>query len=157
MSWLVFCLFLRVYLFLKFVFSLPSYLRYLGNVFTFSYPDFFPSLSPIFFSPWISGHTIVIVYLINPHIVRWWSSNKNSTSSIPRSKNGKPQKRGKVNLIGRLQLSTEKSKEEDNEGIVQLRILRTQVNICMCLPLSCKKLSIFLFFLPCVLTNIFFH
>lgn len=43
------------------------------------------------------------------------------------SKNGKPQKRGKVNLIGRLQLSTEKSKEEDNEGIVQLRILRTQV------------------------------
>ncbi|KAK8389901.1 hypothetical protein O3P69_012829 [Scylla paramamosain] len=41
-------------------------------------------------------------------------------------KNGKPQKRGKVNLIGRLQLSTEKSKEEDNEGIVQLRILRTQ-------------------------------
>jgi len=30
-------------------------------------------------------------------------------------------------LIGRLQLSTEKSKEEENEGIVQLRILRTQV------------------------------
>uniref|UniRef100_T1IY43 Cullin-5 n=1 Tax=Strigamia maritima TaxID=126957 RepID=T1IY43_STRMM len=41
-------------------------------------------------------------------------------------KNGKPQKRGKINLIGRLQLSTERSKEEDNEGIVQLRILRTQ-------------------------------
>ncbi|XP_064473618.1 cullin-5-like isoform X2 [Ornithodoros turicata] len=41
-------------------------------------------------------------------------------------KNGKVQKRGKVNLIGRLQLSTEKSKEEDNENIVQLRILRTQ-------------------------------
>lgn len=41
-------------------------------------------------------------------------------------KNGKIQKRGKVNLIGRLQLSTEKSKEEDNENIVQLRILRTQ-------------------------------
>ncbi|RWS06688.1 cullin-5-like protein [Dinothrombium tinctorium] len=41
-------------------------------------------------------------------------------------KNGKPQKRGKLNLIGRLQLSTEKSKEEDNESIVQLRILRTQ-------------------------------
>lgn len=41
-------------------------------------------------------------------------------------KNGKLQKRGKVNLIGRLQLSTEKSKEEDNESIVQLRILRTQ-------------------------------
>lgn len=43
------------------------------------------------------------------------------------SKNGKVQKRGKINLIGRLQLSTEKSKEEENEGIVQLRILRTQV------------------------------
>ena len=42
-------------------------------------------------------------------------------------KNGKPQKRGKINLIGRLQLSTERSKEEDNEGIVQLRILRVQV------------------------------
>lgn len=43
-------------------------------------------------------------------------------------KNSKPQKRGKINLIGRLQLSTERSKEEDNEGIVQLRILRTQVH-----------------------------
>ncbi|XP_054163492.1 cullin-5-like isoform X2 [Oppia nitens] len=41
-------------------------------------------------------------------------------------KNGKPQRRGKVNLIGRLQLATEKSREEDNESIVQLRILRTQ-------------------------------
>ncbi|XP_041351590.1 cullin-5-like isoform X1 [Gigantopelta aegis] len=41
-------------------------------------------------------------------------------------KNGKIQKRGKMNLIGRLQLSTEKSKEEDNEGIMQLRILRVQ-------------------------------
>lgn len=43
------------------------------------------------------------------------------------SKNGKLQKRGKINLIGRLQLSTERSKEEDNECIVQLRILRVQV------------------------------
>merc|ERR1719385_329385 len=41
-------------------------------------------------------------------------------------KNGKLQKRGKLNLIGRLQLSTEKTREEDNEGIIQLRILRTQ-------------------------------
>lgn len=41
-------------------------------------------------------------------------------------KNGKPQRRGRLNLIGRLQLSTEKSVEEDNEKIVQLRILRTQ-------------------------------
>lgn len=44
------------------------------------------------------------------------------------SKNGKLQKRGKINLIGRLQLSTERSKEEDNECIVQLRILRVQVS-----------------------------
>ena len=42
------------------------------------------------------------------------------------SKNGKLQKRGKINLIGRLQLSTEKSRDEDNDSIVQLRILRTQ-------------------------------
>jgi len=44
------------------------------------------------------------------------------------SKNGKLQKRGKVNLVGRLQLSTERSKEEDNECIVQLRIFRVQVS-----------------------------
>lgn len=31
-----------------------------------------------------------------------------------------------MNLIGRLQLATEKCREEDNESIVQLRILRTQ-------------------------------
>jgi cullin-5 len=37
------------------------------------------------------------------------------------------QKRGKINLIGRLQLTTERMREEENEGIVQLRILRTQV------------------------------
>jgi hypothetical protein len=43
-------------------------------------------------------------------------------------KNGKLQKRGKVNLVGRLQLSTERSKEEDNECIVQLRIFRVQVS-----------------------------
>ncbi|XP_074660838.1 cullin-5-like isoform X2 [Tubulanus polymorphus] len=41
-------------------------------------------------------------------------------------KQGKPQKRGKINLIGRLQLATERAKEEDNEGIMQLRILRVQ-------------------------------
>ena len=45
-------------------------------------------------------------------------------------KGGKVQKRGKVNLIGRLQLTTEKTKEEDNEGIIALRVLRTQVKIC---------------------------
>lgn len=31
-----------------------------------------------------------------------------------------------MNLIGRLQLSTERSQQEDNQSIVQLRILRTQ-------------------------------
>jgi len=36
-----------------------------------------------------------------------------------------------MNLIGRLQLSTERSKEEDNDGIVQLRILRVQVRVLM--------------------------
>lgn len=41
-------------------------------------------------------------------------------------KNGKVQKRGKVSLIGRLQLCTDKAKEEENEGIMQLRIFRTQ-------------------------------
>ena len=47
-------------------------------------------------------------------------------------KGGKLQKRGKINLIGRLQLTTEKTKEEDNESIVALRILRTQVCVCVC-------------------------
>uniref|UniRef100_A0A1A9VBC5 Cullin-5 n=1 Tax=Glossina austeni TaxID=7395 RepID=A0A1A9VBC5_GLOAU len=41
-------------------------------------------------------------------------------------KNGKSQRRGKLNLIGRLQLSTERSIQEDNQSIVQLRILRVQ-------------------------------
>jgi len=50
------------------------------------------------------------------------------------SKNGKVQKRGKVNLIGRLQLSTEKTKQEENEGIVALRILRIQVKTTPSLP-----------------------
>jgi len=36
-----------------------------------------------------------------------------------------------MNLIGRLQLSTERSKEEDNDGIVQLRILRVQVSVAV--------------------------
>lgn len=48
------------------------------------------------------------------------------TVFVPR-KNSKVQKRGKINLIGRLQLTTERMREEENEGIVQLRILRTQV------------------------------
>ncbi|PWA24401.1 hypothetical protein CCH79_00011881 [Gambusia affinis] len=46
--------------------------------------------------------------------------------SVNQEKNSKVQKRGKINLIGRLQLTTERMREEENEGIVQLRILRTQ-------------------------------
>lgn len=55
-------------------------------------------------------------------------------------KNGKLQKRGKMNLIGRLQLSTERSKEEDNDGIVQLRILRVQEAIVKILKMR-KRIS----------------
>lgn len=55
-------------------------------------------------------------------------------------KNGKMQKRGKVNLIGRLQLSTEKAKEEENEGIMQLRIFRTQEAIIKILKMR-KRIS----------------
>ena len=55
-------------------------------------------------------------------------------------KNGKLQKRGKLNLIGRLQLSTEKAREEDNEGIIQLRILRTQEAIIKILKMR-KRIS----------------
>ncbi|XP_013403500.1 cullin-5-like [Lingula anatina] len=55
-------------------------------------------------------------------------------------KNGKVQKRGKINVIGRLQLSTEKSKEEDNEGIVQLRILRVQEAIVKIMKMR-KKIT----------------
>jgi len=55
-------------------------------------------------------------------------------------KSGKVQKRGKINLIGRLQLSTEKNKEEDNEGIMQLRILRVQEAIVKIMKMR-KKMT----------------
>ena len=55
-------------------------------------------------------------------------------------KNGKAQKRGKINLIGRLQLSTERSQQEDNQSIVQLRILRTQEAIIKIMKMR-KKLG----------------
>ena len=55
-------------------------------------------------------------------------------------KNGKLQKRGKINLIGRLQLSTEKARKEENEGIIQLRILRTQEAIIKIMKMR-KKIS----------------
>ena len=56
------------------------------------------------------------------HVLRWW------LYLHTHSKGGKLQKRGKINLIGRLQLTTEKTKEEDNEGIIALRVLRTQAS-----------------------------
>ena len=72
-------------------------------------------------------------------------------SPVPCSKGGKLQRRGKINLIGRLQLTTEKTKEEDNESIIALRVLRTQVQShdrcrpnlmdsetsCLVVPLNC--------------------
>lgn len=45
-----------------------------------------------------------------------------------------------VNLVGRLQLSTERSQIEDNQSIVQLRILRTQEAIIKILKMR-KKIS----------------
>lgn len=55
-------------------------------------------------------------------------------------KNGKTQKRGKLSLIGRLQLSTEKGREDDNERIVQLRVLRTQEAIVKIMKMR-KRIS----------------
>ena len=43
-------------------------------------------------------------------------------------------------MIGRLQLSTERSREEDNDGIIQLRILRTQEAIVKIMKMR-KKIS----------------
>ena len=45
-----------------------------------------------------------------------------------------------MNLIGRLQLSTERSQQEDNQSIVQLRILRTQEAIIKIMKMR-KRLS----------------
>lgn len=61
-------------------------------------------------------------------------------------KNAKVQKRGKINLIGRLQLTTERMREEENEGIVQLRILRTQVCTIKTECLNYEKLGFLGFF-----------
>jgi len=70
------------------------------------------------------------------------------------SKNGKLQKRGKMNLIGRLQLSTERSKEEDNDGIVQLRILRVQVSYVIALGINYIIYEYLIFSHHC--TNMYF-
>lgn len=67
----------------------------------------------------LSGATCYILYLTCVLLYLIFDSFR---------KNAKVQKRGKINLIGRLQLTTERMREEENEGIVQLRILRTQVH-----------------------------
>lgn len=46
-----------------------------------------------------------------------------------------------INLIGRLQLSTERSQQEDNQSIVQLRIYRTQEGIIKIMKMR-KRLHI---------------
>lgn len=69
-------------------------------------------------------------------------TDKSLTLFVPR-KNSKVQKRGKINLIGRLQLTTERMREEENEGIVQLRILRTQVGSRVSQAVGCCRRSRF--------------
>eukprot|EP00118_Oscarella_pearsei_P008730 m.46496 g.46496 ORF g.46496 m.46496 type:complete len:786 (+) comp33701_c0_seq2:3-2360(+) len=70
------------------------------------------------------------VLLCQPEVKSPKDFNDDSLFSINQGfvvvRNGKVQKRGKVNLIGRLQLSTESSQKEDNEAIVALRVLRVQ-------------------------------
>lgn len=66
----------------------------------------------------------MVVCIIFHYIIYWLSL----FCLFYSSKNSKVQKRGKVNFIGRLQLSTEKAKQEENDSIVALRILRIQVN-----------------------------
>jgi len=70
------------------------------------------------------------VLLVEPANTKPTEWNENTVFWINQDfamvKNGKVQRRGRINLIGRLQLSTEKSREEENQGILQLRILRTQ-------------------------------
>lgn len=84
------------------------------------------------------------VVLVEPEVPSPKEFNENTLFWINEQfsivKNGKLQKRGKINLIGRLQLSTERSKEEDNECIVQLRILRVQEAIIKILKMR-KKIS----------------
>jgi len=55
-------------------------------------------------------------------------------------KNGRIMKRGRVNLIGRLQLQAEKTREEEAESILRVRTLRTQEAIMKILKMR-KKIS----------------
>ncbi|XP_022652014.1 cullin-5-like isoform X2 [Varroa jacobsoni] len=55
-------------------------------------------------------------------------------------KNGKVQKRGRVNLIGRLQLASEKAAEENHQEIAVLRELRTEEGIMKIMKMR-KRIS----------------
>uniref|UniRef100_T1J697 Cullin-5 n=1 Tax=Strigamia maritima TaxID=126957 RepID=T1J697_STRMM len=57
-----------------------------------------------------------------------------------RNGSGKIRKRGKINLIGRLQLSSEKSRQVDNEAIVRLREFRVQEAI-VCVVKARKSIA----------------
>jgi len=61
-------------------------------------------------------------------------------------KNGKPQRRGRVSLVGRLQLSTERARDEENAGIVQLRVFRTQEAIIKILKVRGEKRELYFLF-----------
>lgn len=56
-------------------------------------------------------------------------------------RNNKSQYRGKINLIGRLQLSTEKNREEENQEIIFLRTERTKEAIVKILKMR-KRVSL---------------
>lgn len=49
-----------------------------------------------------------------------------SHESLCDFQNGKGQSRGRINLIGRLQLSSETNVQEEHDDIIALRILRVQ-------------------------------
>ncbi|EDV25026.1 uncharacterized protein TRIADDRAFT_24784 [Trichoplax adhaerens] len=70
------------------------------------------------------------ILLVNPSVQSFREYTHQSIFRINRDfnivKSGKIQKRGKVTLIGRLQLAPEKGNEEENKEIASLRMLRTQ-------------------------------
>lgn len=84
------------------------------------------------------------VLLLEPSNTKPTEWNENTVFWINQDfalvKNNKVQRRGRINLIGRLQLSTEKTREEENQGILQLRILRTQEAIIKILKMR-KRIS----------------
>ena len=92
----------------------------------------------------ITNLRTIKVLLFSPPATKPSEFDDNSTFWINQEfalvKNGKVQKRGRLNLIGRLQLSTEKSREEENEGILHLRVLRTQEAIIKILKMR-KRIS----------------